>query len=134
MTTKVETAAAAEAEKSPPEKRKALGRGLESLLPSGPRVVPGAATGASAEPAGGAETSAYSIVLPTVHAQARAASHDAVVQIALDHIEENPYQTRYYFDNDTLIEISESIRTYGVVHLGVVRPYEVARYIHMLSV
>src|SRR5947207_3511736 len=133
MTTKVETAAAAEAEKSPPEKRKALGRGLESLLPSGPRVVPGAATGASAEPAGGAETSAYSIVLPTVHAQARAASHDAVVQIALDHIEENPYQTRYHFDNDALIELSESIRANGVVQPVVVRPSEEGRYVLILG-
>jgi len=133
MTTKVETAAAAEAEKSPPENRKALGRGLESLLPSGPRVVPGAATGASAEPAGGAETSAYSIVLPTVHAQARAASHDAVVQIALDHIEENPYQTRYHFDNDALIELSESIRANGVVQPVVVRPSEEGRYVLILG-
>ena len=38
MTTTAEKVVA-EAEKAVPEKRKALGRGLESLLPGGPRVV-----------------------------------------------------------------------------------------------
>src|SRR5437868_12569322 len=132
MTTTVEKAAVAEAEKSPPEKRKALGRGLESLLPSGPRAVPGAAIGATA-PAANAEASAYSIVLREVHAQARAASGDAVVQITLDQIEENPYQTRYHFDNDALLDLSESIRASGVVQPVVVRPSEEGRYVLILG-
>ena len=68
-----------------------------------------------------------------MHAQARAASHDAVVQIALDHIEENPYQTRYHFDNDALIELSESIRANGVVQPVVVRPSEEGRYVLILG-
>src|SRR3984957_6005394 len=41
--------AAAERDKEKVEKRRALGRGLESLLPRGPRVVPG---NASAPPQG----------------------------------------------------------------------------------
>ena len=68
------------------EKRRALGRGLDSLLPSGPRVV-------ESGPAGGPPLS-QSGVLPEVHAQA--ARGDAVVEIPLDLIDENPYQTRYF--------------------------------------
>ena len=63
------------------DKRRALGRGLDSLLPSGPRVV---------EPG----HSAQSAVLPEV--QASAARADAVVEIPLALIDENPYQTRYF--------------------------------------
>ena len=43
MTTAAEKVAA-DTEKTIPEKRRALGRGLESLLPSGPRVLTGAAS------------------------------------------------------------------------------------------
>jgi len=39
---------ATEIDKNLPEKRKALGRGLESLLPSGPRVVMGSGPAATA--------------------------------------------------------------------------------------
>ena len=42
-------------EKERPEKRRALGRGLESLLP-GPRVVAGTATRPAAAPAVGGDT------------------------------------------------------------------------------
>src|SRR5437879_4957801 len=98
MTTTMEKAALAEAEKVAPEKRKALGRGLESLLPGGPRVVAGAAAGQAVA----AEVAPHGIVPPEIHAQARAASGDAVVQIGLAEIEHNPYQTRYHFDGDAL--------------------------------
>ncbi|MGA9964726.1 MAG: hypothetical protein WBQ10_05955, partial [Terriglobales bacterium] len=54
------------------EKRRALGRGLDSLLPSGPRVV---------------EPASQSTVLPEVRAQA--ARGDAVVEIPLALIDEN---------------------------------------------
>ena len=44
MTTAAEKAIETE-KTTAPDKRKALGRGLESLLPGGPRVVAGTATG-----------------------------------------------------------------------------------------
>ena len=48
MTTTAEKAVEAAAPAAIPEKRKALGRGLESLLPAGPRAVPGAGTAPAA--------------------------------------------------------------------------------------
>jgi len=122
-----------EADKAVPEKRKALGRGLESLLPSGPRVVPGAPVSTLSSPgtAPPAEPNLRSAVLSD--AQSRAASGDAVVQIALEQIEHNPYQTRYHFDNEALQELAESIRSSGVVQPIVVRPAAEGRYLLILG-
>ena len=130
MTTAAEKAVT-EVEKAVPEKRKALGRGLESLLPSGPRAVMSSGAGPAAVPDAGA----HSAVLPDVHAQAqpRPASGDAVVQIALDHIDHNPYQTRYDFDKDALEELAESIKANGVVQPIVVRPGIDGRYLLILG-
>ena len=69
------------------EKRRALGRGLDSLLPSGPRAV---------------EAPAQSAVLPEIHAQA--ARGDSVVEIPLELIDENPYQTRYFSKDEPVSE------------------------------
>lgn len=130
MTTTAEKAVEAAAPAAIPEKRKALGRGLESLLPASPRAVPGAGTAPAAPDA--ASHPANSIVLPEVFAQAQAAGGQAVVQIPLDQIEHNPYQTRYHFDQDALEELAESIRTNGVVQPVVVRP-AVGRYLLILG-
>jgi ParB family chromosome partitioning protein len=117
-----------EVEKAVPDKRKALGRGLESLLPSGPRVVtgnptvPGSAT---------ADSKSHSAVLPEVFAQA--AGGQAVVLVALDQIEHNPYQTRYHFDKDALEELAESIKANGVVQPVVVRPATEGKYLLILG-
>jgi len=116
-----------EIEKAAPEKRRALGRGLESLLP-GPRPVaappaPPAAPNANAQPG----------VRPEVFAQAQAAGSLAVLQIGLDQIEHNPYQTRYEFDKDALEELAESIRANGVVQPVVVRPGADGRYLLILG-
>jgi len=123
----MEQAAATETEKpAAPDKRRALGRGLESLLPAGPRVVGGDAASAAAP--------ATSTVLPEVQAQAaRAASGDAVLQIPLDQIDQNPYQTRFDFHQETLAELAESIRTNGVVQPIVVRPAPDGRYVLILG-
>jgi ParB family transcriptional regulator, chromosome partitioning protein len=140
------------------EKRRALGRGLESLLP-GPRVVapaiarPQAAsdslTGAATEIAAPA-TSVDSIqaVADDMAAQATelrrlekieisaqaAGSRDAVVDLAIDSIDKNPYQTRYLFDEQEMIELRDSIQEHGVVQPVVVRPAEEkGRYILVLG-
>jgi ParB family transcriptional regulator, chromosome partitioning protein len=107
-----------------PDKRKALGRGLESLLPGGPRVVAG--TGAAPE--------ANSTVLPEIQAQAaRTAAGDSVLQIRLDDIEQNPYQTRDRFDTEMMQELADSIRANGVVQPIVVRPGKDGRYVLILG-
>ena len=124
MTTTAEKVAS-EVEKAAPEKRKALGRGLESLLPGGPRVV--APAGAPAPVASGTAASAIAGGAPAPHGP------DAVVQISIELIEENPYQTRYHFGDQALEELANSIRANGVVQPVVVRPGRDGRFLLILG-
>lgn len=78
---------------APDLKRRALGRGLEALLPAKAPVP-------AAQPA----------------AEAGSALH-----IPLDDIERNPYQTRSNFDEAALAELAQSIAAMGVVQPIVVR-------------
>lgn len=78
---------------APDLKRRALGRGLEALLPAKSPVP-------VAQPA----------------AEAGSALH-----IPLDDIERNPYQTRSNFDEAALAELAQSIAAIGVVQPIVVR-------------
>ena len=112
-----------------PDKRRALGRGLESLLPGGPRV----ASGAGMAPANTvAPDGARPAVLPDVQAAA-AASGSRVVQVPLDQIDENPYQTRQHFDSQALQELADSIRANGVVQPVVVRATPAGRFVLILG-
>jgi ParB family chromosome partitioning protein len=184
-------------EKEKVEKRRALGRGLESLLP-GPRVVTpvpraggipthdsGAASGQQIphsvrnDRPSGADDNAATTVVPDIQAvaemdavgrtgvsapqeqvelrstrpfdsaqgmqpgppeiisiQASAEGRtpsNLVVNIPLDDIDKNPYQTRYDFDPEMLEELADSIRANGVVQPVVVRPGEDGRYILILG-
>jgi ParB/RepB/Spo0J family partition protein len=132
------------------EKRRALGRGLESLLP-GPRIVapPVQTRDDSGESKirhtvgndskgvhgdnGAAFTAAHSVeAVPSseeqpnvaISTQAQSPSGHTVVNLALDFIDKNPYQTRYVFDEEQLIELRDSIKEHGVVQPVVVRPGE----------
>jgi ParB family chromosome partitioning protein len=124
MTTTAEKVAT-DVEKAAPEKRKALGRGLESLLPGGPRVI----APATVSSAGGAGRAAA----PVAGAPAPHVPSDAVVQISIELIEENPYQTRYHFSDQALEELANSIRSNGVVQPVVVRPSVEGRYTLILG-
>src|ERR1700683_3346849 len=114
------TTAAENVVEKPVEKRRALGRGLDSLLPVGPRVV--AMGPVAAEP--------ESAVLPEVQCGAGLEREpgDAVVHIKLDQIDENPYQTRRAFDKAALEELAESIRVSGVIQPIVVRLSSTGRF------
>jgi len=122
-------------------KRKALGRGLDSLLGGGPRVV--AAPGLSAAPGHAATSPVPSNSSPSIPAdtnsgvipeiQAQAARGDTVQQIPLDHIDKNPYQARLYFDQDALQELADSIAATGLAQPIVVRPGEDGRYVLILG-
>ncbi len=129
MTTTAETVAVPD--KTSPDKRRALGRGLESLLPGGPRAL----TSAAAAPVRSIPADATRpTVLPDIQAQAAAASSGGrVLQVPLDQIDENPYQTRQRFDSQALQELADSIRANGVVQPVVVRPTPAGRFVLILG-
>jgi ParB family transcriptional regulator, chromosome partitioning protein len=106
-------------EKHAADKRRALGRGLDSLLPGGPRIVPGTGALAAAQPA----------TQPAPHA----VPAEGLVFLELDQIIDNPYQTRRDFSEASLAELAESIRANGVVQPVVVRPAQEGRYILILG-
>ncbi|MEP6644770.1 MAG: ParB/RepB/Spo0J family partition protein [Acidobacteriaceae bacterium] len=121
------------ADKAAPDKRRALGRGLDSLLPSGPRVVTPSA-GPSTPAFTSADRPANAGVISGMQAQAaKAPSGDTVQQLALDQIDQNPYQTRLRFNAELLEELAQSIRTSGLVQPIVVRPTEGGRYVLILG-
>lgn len=67
-------------------------------------------------------------VAPSVTVDLQAAAGGAagggeeVVRLAIDRIDENPYQTRTKFEEKALMELAQSIRTQGVLQPIVVRP------------
>jgi ParB family transcriptional regulator, chromosome partitioning protein len=79
------------------DKRKALGRGLESLLPGRPVPIP--------QPA----------------AASPVPSPQGPAEIAIDLIDPNPYQTRRQIREESLNELTDSIRASGVVQPVVLR-------------
>jgi ParB family transcriptional regulator, chromosome partitioning protein len=83
------------------DKRKALGRGLDSLLPSRPAAVP--------------------IAMPAQVAT-------SAQEIPVDSIDPNPYQTRRRINEAALEELAESIRASGVVQPVVLRPIANGRF------
>jgi ParB family transcriptional regulator, chromosome partitioning protein len=84
------------------DKRKALGRGLDSLLPSRPSITP--------------------IAMPAAQAAASAQ------EIPIDSIDPNPYQTRRRINETALEELAESIRASGVIQPVILRPIANGRF------
>jgi ParB family chromosome partitioning protein len=151
------------------EKRRALGRGLASLLP-GPRVVSSPESRVSSAERGAAVTPVQNDGVGEQQVphfvrndkseersdkdedragQPRAAvatseaketpqvisTRNTVVNLSVELIDKNPYQTRYVFDEEMLIELRDSIKEHGVVQPVVVRPAQegVGRYILVLG-
>jgi len=87
-------------------KRRALGKGLESLLP---RVAPPA--------------------LPVQEAAPEAAPESGKPrEIAVELIDKNPFQTRSHFDEQQLAELAASIAATGVVQPVLLRPLPNGRF------
>ena len=84
-------------------KRRALGKGLESLLPSRPAAVP-VVQAVAEEPSG------------------------RPLEIPVELIDRNPFQTRAGFDEEKLKELAASVAATGVVQPIVVRPGKDGRY------
>jgi ParB family chromosome partitioning protein len=81
-------------------KRRALGRGLEALLPSRPAPAPVGPAEITGKP----------------------------LEILLELIDRNPFQTRSSFDPSKLAELAQSIAATGVVQPIIVRPLAGGRY------
>ena len=125
-----------------PAPRKALGRGLESLLPGGPRAAAGVAASTpraipgsmvSQIPASGSGSVISAInhtgILSELHAEAlRRTDGHAVLDLAIDQIDSNPYQTRSRISKEELQELADSITANGVIQPIVVRPGKDGRY------
>jgi ParB family transcriptional regulator, chromosome partitioning protein len=152
------------------EKRRALGRGLESLLP-GPRSVPaiptlpqtarkdgapdsagsqvsgvssqGTDSSFSSSGAGGGQQgvavippgAAVSGTLDKLQAAASGQTPDGetVFFLEIDQIDQNPYQTRREFDQESLKELANSIQVQGVLQPVMVRPGKEGRFVLILG-
>lgn len=111
------------------DKRRALGRGLESLLP-GPRVVAPTAGTAALDSAVAAPVPG---VIAELHGQAapkRVAADHEVLDLAMESIDDNPHQTRTFtiYQEQALPELADSIRVQGVIQPITVRPGKDGRY------
>jgi ParB family transcriptional regulator, chromosome partitioning protein len=94
---------------STPDKRRALGKGLEALLPH--RAAP--------QPV---QIDAAAESRPTPSADG------APLELAVELIDRNPYQTRSQFDEAALQDLAASIASSGVVQPILVRPIDDGRY------
>ena len=90
----------------PDTKRRALGRGLEALLPAHPSSTPAI----------------------TANLQASEEATGKPLEVAVDLIDRNPYQTRSGFDEAKLKELAASIAATGVVQPVVLRRAPQGRY------
>jgi ParB family transcriptional regulator, chromosome partitioning protein len=119
----------------PAEKRRALGRGLDALLPSGPRLATATVPTPAAMPpvVSGAAVPAPATAAEVTELRPGAPRADAVQQIALELIDKNPYQTRRSFDEAALRELAESIKESGLAQPVVLRPGANGRYVLVLG-
>jgi ParB family chromosome partitioning protein len=99
-------------------KRRALGKGLESLLrsPAPPEAV--------------AESQALAAKFAATHGDDPFTAHTGGTprEIPADHIDSNPYQTRLQIDEQKLEELACSIVANGVVQPIIVRPLSNGRF------
>ena len=93
------------------EKRRALGRGLDTLLPGAPRTA--------------------SVLAAPVAASAAPTPRPGqeVLQLDLEEIFSNPYQTRSRVDENYLDQLAASIGEHGVLQPVTVRPSGDGRYV-----
>src|SRR5207237_931477 len=107
------------------DKRRALGRGLETLLPSSQQS---AVSGQPSEVRSQQPAVAHGAAGPAAAAVAIKTADGELRELTLEEIERNPYQTRRQLKEETLNELAASIRANGVMQPIVVRPQKDGRY------
>ncbi|MCX7018671.1 MAG: ParB/RepB/Spo0J family partition protein [bacterium] len=95
-----------------PQKKRALGKGLDALFP--PRADSVATT--TVLPCGEAPPFAADILPPDTPV-----AGERVVQIAIDSLSPNPFQPRHVFNDASLQELAASIRDHGIFQPILVR-------------
>jgi ParB family chromosome partitioning protein len=105
---------------STPDKRRALGKGLEALLPH--RSQPAAAAQASSVTTIKAEADRDGA------GSASSTPTGAPLELAIELVDRNPFQTRTQFDEAALEELATSIAATGVVQPILVRAIADGRY------
>ena len=96
-------------------KKKALGRGLSALL-------------SDSTPEEKLDVDIQSPASPPAAATATAQPASGIAEIAVDHIEVNPFQPRTHFDEEALRELSESIKVHGIIQPITVRRLTTNQY------
>ncbi len=90
--------------------RRALGKGLDSLLPRAPQPA------------------VHSLASPSRDGLNAQEDSGKPLEISLDRIERNPFQTRTHFDEEALNELADSIRVSGVLQPILLRPIPDGRF------
>jgi len=90
-------------------KRKALRRGLETLLPTRKSPAPN-----------------------DIHVTEASGLHSGAIELDVSLIDPNPYQTRSGYDESALAELAASIQASGVIQPVIVRPHGDGRY-HLIA-
>lgn len=102
------------------EKRRALGRGLETLLPAA-RAAVSIPVGAAASGQAATQIAGHAAAAQTMAEPANGLAEGRALELEVEQIDRNPYQTRKRFDEAALDELAASIKTNGVMQPIVVR-------------
>jgi ParB family chromosome partitioning protein len=84
-------------------KKKALGRGLNALLSDNP------------------EEERLEVDIPLGHVKSASAPLSVLNEIPIEQIEVNPFQPRSHFDEESLLELADSIKVHGIIQPITVR-------------
>lgn len=110
--------------------RRKLGRGLSTLIPTGPPPKDGGEPAASAPaPAEPSKSPVSQATPPAPAPSAQSLPDSALRDVPIDAIVANPHQPRVHFDEDSLSDLSKSIKEIGVLQPLLVREEAPGSYV-----
>ncbi len=96
----------------PRHKHKGLGKGLGALIGTPAPVAPAPTAPVTATPA----ATPVAAPAPMPVEQSIALNKDAILHVAVGNIQRSPWQPRQTFDEEALAELTESIKTHGIIN------------------